>query len=91
MSLLPLLLFTSLLAVSSAARGRVANLNRSSFPAGFVFGTASSSYQYEGAASEGGRGPSLWDTFTHKHPGPLSFFSSSTIFGGSIVLLEIIH
>ncbi|KAJ6852295.1 beta-glucosidase 12-like isoform X2 [Iris pallida] len=71
MSLLPLLLFTSLLAVSSAALGRVANLNRSSFPAGFVFGTASSSYQYEGAASEGGRGPSLWDTFTHKHPGQI--------------------
>lgn len=27
--------------------------------------------QYEGAAREGGRGPSIWDTFTHNHPGPL--------------------
>ncbi|KAK7257865.1 hypothetical protein RIF29_32155 [Crotalaria pallida] len=43
-------------------------LNRKSFPNGFIFGTASSAYQYEGAASEGGRGPSIWDTFTHKYP-----------------------
>ncbi|KAF3449149.1 hypothetical protein FNV43_RR09877 [Rhamnella rubrinervis] len=43
-------------------------LNRSSFPSGFVFGTASSSYQYEGAAKEGGRGPSIWDYYTHKYP-----------------------
>ncbi|WOL19486.1 beta-glucosidase 12-like isoform X1 [Canna indica] len=43
-------------------------VNRSSFPAGFVFGAASAAYQYEGAASEGGKGPSIWDTFTHFHP-----------------------
>ena len=28
--------------------------------------------QYEGAAHEGGKGLSIWDTFTEKHPGPLS-------------------
>ncbi|KAM5582563.1 beta-glucosidase 12-like [Rosa sericea] len=43
-------------------------LNRTSFPAGFIFGTGSASYQYEGAAKEGGRGPSIWDTYTHEHP-----------------------
>nr|XP_011461907.1 PREDICTED: beta-glucosidase 12-like isoform X1 [Fragaria vesca subsp. vesca] len=49
-----------------------ASLNRSSFPAGFIFGTASAAYQYEGAAKEGGRGPSIWDTYTHKYPGKKS-------------------
>ncbi|XP_062017442.1 beta-glucosidase 12-like isoform X3 [Rosa rugosa] len=43
-------------------------LNRTSFPAGFIFGTASSSYQYEGAAHCGGRGPSIWDNYTHRYP-----------------------
>ncbi|CAI8616321.1 unnamed protein product [Vicia faba] len=47
---------------------RFSDLNRNSFPKGFVFGTASSAYQYEGAAFEGGRGPSIWDNFTHKYP-----------------------
>ncbi|MQL85355.1 hypothetical protein Taro_017865 [Colocasia esculenta] len=40
-------------------------LNRGSFPKGFVFGTASSAYQFEGAVKEDGRGPSVWDTFAH--------------------------
>ncbi|KHG25596.1 Beta-glucosidase 10 [Gossypium arboreum] len=47
----------------------VCSLSRASFPVGFIFGTASSSYQYEGAAKEGGRDPSIWDTFSHEYPG----------------------
>lgn len=35
------------------------------FPDNFMWGTASSSYQIEGAASEDGKGPSIWDTFSH--------------------------
>ncbi|GGO04513.1 beta-glucosidase [Microbispora rosea subsp. aerata] len=31
----------------------------------FLWGTATASYQIEGAATEDGRGPSIWDTFSH--------------------------
>ncbi|KAK4591739.1 hypothetical protein RGQ29_016253 [Quercus rubra] len=44
------------------------SVNRSGFPEGFIFGTASSSYQYEGATNEGGRGASIWDSFTQRYP-----------------------
>ena len=33
------------------------------FPRDFVWGTATSSYQIEGAVNTDGRGPSIWDTF----------------------------
>lgn len=35
------------------------------FPDGFIWGTATAAYQVEGAVHEGGRGPSVWDTFSH--------------------------
>lgn len=36
-----------------------------SFPQGFLWGSATASYQVEGAVHEGGRGPTIWDTFSH--------------------------
>ncbi|QEO08729.1 GH1 family beta-glucosidase [Protaetiibacter larvae] len=35
------------------------------FAPDFVIGSATASYQIEGAAREDGRGPSIWDTFSH--------------------------
>jgi beta-glucosidase len=40
------------------------------FPAGFVWGVATASYQIEGAVDEGGRRPSIWDTFSRR-PGAI--------------------
>ncbi|HEY6462338.1 MAG TPA: family 1 glycosylhydrolase, partial [Polyangiaceae bacterium] len=36
-----------------------------SFPADFLWGAATASYQIEGAAHEDGRGESVWDRFSH--------------------------
>lgn len=34
-------------------------------PKGFTLGAATAAYQIEGGASDGGRRPSIWDTFSH--------------------------
>lgn len=36
------------------------------FPKDFFWGVASAAYQIEGAAKDEGRGPSVWDVFTHR-------------------------
>ncbi|MGA1459471.1 MAG: GH1 family beta-glucosidase [Candidatus Nanopelagicaceae bacterium] len=41
----------------------------------FIWGVATSSYQIEGAANEGGRGQSIWDTFC-KVPGKVANFEN---------------
>jgi beta-glucosidase len=35
------------------------------FPPEFLWGTATAAYQIEGAVDEAGRGPSIWDIFSH--------------------------
>lgn len=40
-------------------------IDLAALPQDFVWGTATSAYQIEGAVAEDGRSPSIWDTFSH--------------------------
>ncbi len=51
--------------VATRAQSRPSPSPRS-FPTGFLWGSATASYQVEGAVHEDGRGPTIWDTFSHK-------------------------
>ncbi|MFE4861110.1 GH1 family beta-glucosidase [Streptomyces sp. NPDC056670] len=42
-----------------------APIDFAALPHDFVWGTATSAYQIEGAVAEDGRSPSIWDTFSH--------------------------
>jgi beta-glucosidase len=50
-------------ATSDQTRSRSGNAR--TFPKGFYWGTATASYQIEGARNEDGKGPSIWDTYAH--------------------------
>jgi beta-glucosidase len=53
------------LATSAAGQTTKSAATARSFPQGFLWGSATASYQVEGAVNEDGRGPSIWDTFSH--------------------------
>jgi len=44
---------------------RPLHLGERAFPEGFLWGSATASYQVEGAVKEDGRGTTIWDTFSH--------------------------
>jgi beta-glucosidase len=51
--------------VLNAAPVATVAIHPDSFPTNFLWGGAIASYQVEGAIHEGGRGVSVWDTFSH--------------------------
>nr|BAO04174.1 hypothetical protein [Delphinium grandiflorum] len=44
------------------------DVTRSDFPSDFVFGASSSALQIEGASTQYGKTPSIWDHYTEKYP-----------------------
>src|SRR5215213_11504507 len=56
---------------SDATEERGMTADRRDFPADFVWGTATASYQIEGAPDVDGKGRSIWDTFT-RVPGAIA-------------------
>jgi beta-glucosidase len=55
----------SLLPSWATAETNLPRFQSADFPKGFLWGSATASYQVEGAVHEDGRGASIWDTFSH--------------------------
>jgi beta-glucosidase len=65
--------------LATVGKSAVPSLHRSAFPDDFAFGAASAAYQYEGAARDGGRGPSIWDDFAQRWPGRIADASNGNV------------
>ncbi|KAK4391964.1 Oleuropein beta-glucosidase [Sesamum angolense] len=61
------------------ARYNGAKLTRRDFDKDFIFGSATSAYQVEGAFAEGGKGPSNWDAFALRKPGKIADGSNGCV------------
>lgn len=68
----------SALAQSNGPAGAQDRTTARAFPGGFLWGTATSSYQIEGAVAEDGRGPSIWDRFC-RVPGAIADNSNGDV------------
>jgi beta-glucosidase len=60
------LFICTLFAMSYITISKAQVIHSSDFGADFKWGTATASYQIEGAVNEDGRGASIWDVFSHK-------------------------
>lgn len=82
---------------SNAAAARTNPASAPQFPQGFLWGTATASYQVEGAWNEDGKGESIWDRFAHT-PGLVKNGDTGDVacdqyhrFGEDIALMRKLH
>ena len=61
------------------------------FPQDFRWGTATASYQIEGAAQEGGRGVSIWDTFARTPVKCLTVTMATLLVTATIAMKKILN
>ncbi|PIN19192.1 Beta-glucosidase, lactase phlorizinhydrolase [Handroanthus impetiginosus] len=54
-------------------------IKRDDFAKDFIFGSAGAAYQFEGAAQEDGRGPSIWDAWTINQPSNIADHSNGNV------------
>lgn len=57
------------------------NITEHKLPKGFAWGLSASSYQIDGAAKDGGRGPSIWDLMSHRVPNYVADNTTGDILG----------
>ncbi|BES89246.1 glycoside hydrolases [Nesidiocoris tenuis] len=67
-AILSLVIVPLVLSGSFATQYRPPPVSHTNFPKGFLFGSATASYQVEGAWNDTDKGESIWDHITHNNP-----------------------